>query len=68
MITVWLQKHISVNREEITMNKFERVEIEVLDFEVKDVITTSGAFTGGNPYEENELPIVPFSTEIKDQF
>lgn len=33
--------------------KFERAEMEIIEFETEDVITTSGVFTPG----ENELPI-----------
>lgn len=34
--------------------KFERAEMEIIEFETEDVITTSDVFTAG----ENELPLV----------
>ncbi len=34
--------------------KFERAEMEIVEFETEDVITTSGVYTPG----ENELPLV----------
>ena len=46
---------------------FVRPELEVVNFFAQDVVTASGAFTGGNTYQDNELPMVPFSTQINDQ-
>ena len=41
------------------MEKYIRAEMEIVKFDVEDVITTSGA--GGNdPFEDYELPGMPF--------
>ena len=45
------------------MKKFMNATLEVVCFNEQDVVTTSGEFVGGGTYQDNELPLVPFSVE-----
>lgn len=47
---------------------FTSPEMKVIVFDGQDVIRTSGSFTGGNPYQDNELPLVPFPTDVDGEF
>ena len=40
---------------------FETVTVEIVRLDVQDVVTASG-YTG-NTYQDNELPLVPFSSD-----
>lgn len=41
---------------------FETVTMEIVCLDTQDVVTASGSFAG-NTYQDNELPLVPFSSD-----